>query len=219
MNNDIKAIIFDFGGVIMDIDHQRVEEAFKQLGIDNFDELYGRAKQSEIFQKLEKGEISAREFRDGIREILGRNLSDDVIDYTWNQIIIGYPDHRIKLINQLRDNYKMYILSNTNVIHYHHYIFMFHDQYRYDFNTLFDNTFWSFKIGKRKPDRESFMHVFEKEDLDLHNTLFIDDTLKNIEAARKLNILATHLEPGKEVATLFEKGRLKPEIIAEARKM
>jgi len=217
MKTDVEAIIFDFGGVILNIDHLRVEQAFKKIGIPEFEDLYGRAQQTELFRELETGKISAHRFREEIRKLTRRNLEDSMIDFVWNQIILDFPVHRIELLKSIRKNYRLFILSNTNIIHYHHYIHLFWNQFGYDFNTLFDNTYWSFKIGKRKPDKESFNHVLQHEKLNPSNTLFIDDTFKNIEAARKLNILAHFLEPASDMSKLFEDGRLREGVIDFAR--
>lgn len=208
----IKNIIFDFGGVIFNIDHGKVEKAYRDLGMDNFDLLFSQAAQSELFQDFEKGRITPEDFRMEMKRITGLNVSDAVLDHTWNQILCDYPPHRIEVLKSIRGNYRLYLLSNTNSIHYRHYAVKFEKEFGYDFNNLFDDTFWSFKIGLRKPDPDPYLHILDKHGLDPGETLFIDDSIQNIVAAEKLDILAFHLEHGIDLASLFENGHLKAEL-------
>jgi len=212
MTDSVKNIIFDFGGVIFNIDHRKVEEAYRRLGMDNFEALYNQASQSELFQEFEKGEISPIKFRTELKKITGLRISDELLDYTWNQVLCDYPPHRIEMLKSIRKHYRLFLLSNTNSIHYKHYISMFKQNFGYNFNELFDESFWSFKIGKRKPDPDPYLHILEKYRLNPRETLFIDDSIQNIESAEKLDILAVHLNNRTDVSELFENGFLKPDI-------
>ena len=100
----IKNIIFDFGGVILNINHKKLENAFSDLGLTNFKELFNQANQSSLFQDLEKGTITEDQFRNTIRKLTGLNVSDDKLDSTWNQIICDYPAHRIKLLGSIQNS-------------------------------------------------------------------------------------------------------------------
>lgn len=211
---NIKNIIFDFGGVIFNIDHGKVEKAFRKLGLDNFEELFNQATQSSIFRDFEVGALSPDEFRQGIREITGLQVTDDVLDWTWNEILCDYPPHRIDLLREIASNYRLFLLSNTNIIHYDHYITMFKDLFGYDFLSLFEDTFWSFKIGKRKPDPDPYLHIMDKCSLIPEETLFIDDSIQNITIARELNLQAFHLNNGMDVTELFDNAVLNPKIYA-----
>lgn len=213
----IKNIIFDFGGVILNINHRKVENAFKDLGLTNFEELFNQAQQSTLFQDLEKGTITDSFFRNSIRKLTGLTVSDDVLDNTWNQIIGDYPPHRIDLLKRIQGNYRNYILSNTNSIHYQKYIHQFKEEYGFDFVSLFSNTYWSFQFGKRKPDPDPYIHILEKENIKPEETLFIDDSIQNIMVARNLNIFAFHLTPDIDVTTLFEDGFLKDSVLEQAK--
>ncbi|MCB2219878.1 MAG: HAD family phosphatase [Bacteroidetes bacterium] len=204
----IKNIVFDFGGVIINIDHHKVENAFKELGIHDFDRLFSQASQSELFQKLEVGLISEQEFRDDIRKLTGLKINDDRLDNTWNQIIGDYPPHRIEVLKQIKNNYKLFLLSNTNSIHFRHYISKFQYEFGFPFISLFDHTYWSFKIGKRKPDPDPYQFLLDQEKLNAEETLFIDDSIQNILAAQKLNILALHLDDHMDLGSLFIEGKL-----------
>src|SRR6185436_4669476 len=114
---DFKNIIFDFGGVIIDIDYHRTIEAFKQLGIKNFEEQYSKLKQSDLFDSLEKGTITSGVFHDRIRTISGLSLTDSQIDDAWNAILIDLPEENINFLKGLKNKYRIFLLSNTNEIH------------------------------------------------------------------------------------------------------
>jgi putative hydrolase of the HAD superfamily len=205
----IKNIIFDFGGVIIDIDFDRTLEAFKELGAGDFDEKYSKAAQSGIFDELDKGKVSAAEFVKALSAWLPKGTGDAQIIDAWNRIIIGIPEHRIELLRSLRNNYNCILLSNTNCIHYDLYTPDIRKQYGTELESLFDVVFLSFKLGMRKPDREIFDYVFEKTGIKKEESLFIDDSLHIIEAARSYGINALWLEDGMDVTDLFVDGKLR----------
>ena len=208
-NDAIKNILFDFGGVIINIDHQRVEKAFMNLGVGNFDELYSKAQQSHLFIDLEKGLIEPEEFREGLRKISGLNVNDELLDSTWNEIIGDYPPERIELLKKISANYNLYLLSNTNIIHYSYYISKFMKEFGFDFNSLFDKTYWSFKIGKRKPDKESYEFVADDSGIVPGETLFVDDSEQNIMAAMESGYQVFYITPGNDIFSIFEGNTLK----------
>ena len=206
--NTIHNIIFDFGGVIIEISHQRLEESFRRYGVENFDLLFSQAMQSELFKKFEKGKITQVQFRKEFRKLTNLDISDDILDQLWNQIIGDYPPHRIELLRRIKANYKLFLFSNTNNIHYNFYIEKFKQEFGFDFHSLFNNTYWSFKMGKRKPDLASFSEIMVKEGLVPEETLFIDDSLQNIVAAKQLDLKTIHLISGLDIKDLFKDGLL-----------
>jgi putative hydrolase of the HAD superfamily len=210
----IKNIIFDFGGVIINIDHEKVENAFKKLGLHDFDRLFSQATQSELFQKLETGRMDEAEFRNEIRKMTGLTIDDNTLDHTWNQIIGDYPPHRIELLKQIKNNYKIFLLSNTNSIHFRYYISKFEKEFGFPFISLFDGTYWSFKIGKRKPDADPYQFLLNQENLKPEETLFIDDSIQNILAAQKLNILALHIDDRMDIGSIFNQRKLNYEVLS-----
>ena len=209
MDLTVKNILFDFGGVIFDISHEKLENACRRLGMVDFDRLFSQAAQAGLFREFEVGAISEEKFRNGLRTLTGIDVDEQILDSTWNEILCGYPPHRLALLKEIRKNYRLYLLSNTNVIHFRHYTSMYQKEYGHEFNDLFDDTFWSFKLGLRKPDPDPWLLILRKHDLDPSETLFIDDSIQNIVAAEKLGILALHLKNGTDVSDLFEAGLLK----------
>jgi putative hydrolase of the HAD superfamily len=187
---NIKNIIFDYGNVIFHIDFKRVQQAWKDLGIDNADEFYGHRQQDAVFNQLEKGEITNAQFRDRIRRLTNRNdLTDQQIDDAWNAIFIGIPPENHDLLLKIKPKYRTFLLSNTNAIHYDY----FNDYVKKHFNldgndSLFEKTYYSHIMGKRKPDAEIFEQVLHENHLDPAETLFIDDSPQHLETAKKLGL-------------------------------
>ena len=200
----IKNIIFDLGGVIINIDFKSTQRAFEELGISNFDSLYSHSKQNGLFDDFETGKISAVHFREQIRTISGKNIDDKSIDDAWNAMLLDIPIERIKLLEQLKQKYKTFVLSNTNEIH----IDAFSQQIENNiglshFNSLFNNIYYSNEIGLRKPESAIFNKVLTDSQLKAEETLFIDDSIQHIEGAIKTGIHTLHLTGGKTILDVF----------------
>ncbi len=204
VSSRIKNIIFDFGGVILNIDQSKVKTAFQEQGVKNVDQLIANASQLGILKKFEKGLITPFDFRDSIRKLTAITISDEQLDAAWNQLIGNFPADRIELLKNLGAQYRLFILSNTNSIHYDFFTQKFRRQFGFDLLSLFEETFWSFEIGASKPDSEIFQFVMRKGKLDPLQTLYIDDSVQNCNAAKNLKINAVYLKPGLDMCELFE---------------
>ncbi|MCX6271026.1 MAG: HAD family phosphatase [Bacteroidetes bacterium] len=201
----IQNIIFDYGGVILNIDFQRTALAFHELGITRFDLLYSKASQVHLFDDLEKGLTGPAEFHSRVREISGLELSDEKIDQAWNAIILDMPESRIRLLEQLKTRYRIFLLSNTNEIHYRLYTKQLQNRFGYSgFSDLFEKAYLSFQVKMKKPDREIFDFVLSDSKLDAEKTLFIDDSIQHINGAEQVGLQVFHLLPGMEINQLFD---------------
>ncbi len=189
----IKNIIFDLGGVLLDIDFTRSFKAFNQLGIHNFEELYSQHKAAPFFSDFEKGQIPIQTFFDKIREICGCPLTNEQIREAWNALLIGFPPERLDWFHQIRTRYRVFLFSNTNAIHYNWFIQHYHDITGQDFNSCFIKAYYSHEMGLRKPDPDSYRYILNEQNLDPSETLFIDDTEGNILAAKELGLQTVHL--------------------------
>jgi len=204
----IKNIIFDFGGVICNIDVKLTEQAFINLGLKQFDTDQTIADSKGLFERLEVGTITPEQFRDELRNYFVNPVSDEEIDQAWNALLLDIPEPRIRLIEKIRDNYRIFLLSNTNEIHYRCYAERFRKQFGYaGFDSLFEKAWLSHHIGLKKPSVEIFRHVMLHSRLNSSETLFIDDTLRHVEGARKAGLYGWHLDlsRGDEIMELFEK--------------
>jgi len=203
----IRNIIFDLGGVLLNIDYQATINEFKKLGINNFDDLFTQAAQIQLFDQFDKGEISPDSFRDELRRISGVPLQDEEIDKAWNAMLFDLPAKRIALLELVRKNYRTFLLSNTNAIHYPAYTEYLETRYGFsDLSALFEKQYLSFRIGMRKPDKEVYGLVLDENGLKPSETLLIDDSLQHVDGAREAGLHAVCLDVEKtEVSDLFNK--------------
>jgi putative hydrolase of the HAD superfamily len=203
----IQNLIFDFGGVICNIDVSRTEMAFKNLGLQAFDKKSSITDSAGLFEKLETGSISPEQFRNEVKKIFDKPITDEQINHAWNAMLLDIPASRIKLLEDLHLNYRTFLLSNSNAIHYQKYLADFKQNYGYtNFDELFEKAWFSFNIGLKKPNPAIFRYVTDQRGLNPAETLFIDDTLMHVEGARKAGLHAHHLKiaGNEEITDLFE---------------
>ena len=204
ISNKIKNIIFDFGGVICNIDHLIPERKFKELGIRNFDKMYSQAQQNNLFEDFEKNLISPKKFRNNIKSLIDRNISDEQIDEAWNSMILDIPKNKIDLLLKLKHQYRIFLLSNSNIIHYKVYINDFKAKSGLEnFSDLFEKAWFSFDLQMRKPVKEIYEFVLKDANLKPEETLFIDDSIQNIKPAEELGIQCIFLKNGMDILNLF----------------
>jgi glucose-1-phosphatase len=195
MFKQLDAIIFDLGGVILNLDYQLTIDAFRNLGKDDFDQLYQQAYQNKVFDQFECGQISSREFRDYLRSFYSDQISDEQIDHAWNVMLLDLPAERIELLMRLKDHFRIFLLSNTNELHYAN----FREKIRRSFgdpdllDKIFDKTYYSHQLGLRKPNAEVFQHLLEQNNLQAKYTLFIDDSEQHVKGAKTAGLKTMQL--------------------------
>lgn len=188
-----KNIIFDYGNVIFDIEHARTIQAFTDLGVQKEQNFFGHKLQDPLFDLFERGKVDPAHFYNEIRRISGSNLSDEQIKTAWNTLLIGIRDGYLEHLLKLKSNYRTFLLSNNNAIHYEWIIKYLQAKHQIpDMSTYFEKDYYSHLMGMRKPDAEIFEYVLETHKLDPSETLFIDDSPQHLETAKKLG-LQTHL--------------------------
>lgn len=200
----VKNIIFDLGGVLLDIDPRRSIVAFRELGMDDLIKPGGWSYDHEIFLKMEQGLIDERQFRDGVRALLPAPVSDEQIDQAWCAMLIGFPPEKISLLQKLASQYRLYLFSNTNSIHIRHFHELFLKEFRFPLPQLFVKDYYSSDIQLRKPDLRSFQVVLNDAGINSGETLFIDDLDKNTEAAAQVGMHTICLKPDMDLVKLFE---------------
>ncbi len=186
----IKNIIFDYGNVIFDIDFQRTQQAFADLGIKNIDDFFAHKAHDPIFDEFEKGNISAAEWRNGIRrKAADFNLTDEQIDNAWNSLLVGVKKGNHELLLELKSKYKTFLLSNTNEIHYKWIIDYLKLHHQLENNSsLFIKDYYSHFMKMRKPNVDIFEKVLADHQLQPEETLFIDDSPQHLATASKLGL-------------------------------
>jgi len=193
---NIKNIIFDLGGVILNIDYNKTASAFKEIGVTNFDTLYSQFRQNNLFDDLETGNIEPSRFIQELKSAMPLSVSDSQIINAWNAMLLDLPKERVELLKSVGKQYQIFLLSNTNNIHYDAYMAYFNTAYPLDFNSLFEKAYYSHEIGLRKPNNDCFAFVLKSHSLDKTETLFIDDSIHHIESANRLGINTYHHTEG-----------------------
>lgn len=179
------SIIFDFGGVILDIDPQRTINAFaKIIPLSDVQKI----ENSGILDEIEKGQISQDELILGVNAIIDKNILESEFLKAWNAILLDYKPERIKAIQELKKTHKLYLLSNTNEIHFKNFSLKLFNEYGLSFTDLFLKPYLSFEMGLLKPELEIYQQLIDEEKLNPEKTLFIEDTEANAIAAQKLGI-------------------------------
>jgi len=207
-SSKIRNIIFDLGGVLLNINPLlSMSEFIKISGLDQ-KELTKRLLSENIFKKFETGRLNDTQFRSELCRIMNIKASDSEIDRAWNILLLDFPQPRVELLKLLRKNYRVYLLSNTNSIHFEHYTREFYEKYGISMIDLFERVFVSHEIGIHKPDAGIYTHVLTNAEINASETLLIDDTIINIEAAALQGIKGIHIN-GMDVTSYFENGILR----------
>lgn len=194
MCTKIHNIIFDWGGVLIDLDTERCIQAFTQLGADVKKFLTG-TNELGIFSAYESGELDTSGFHDKIRLIIDKPISDEKIDKAWNTQLKSIPTEKLELLLRLKSHYNLYLLSNTNELHWQCGIKAF--CYKgYEVKDYFKQIFLSYRMHLAKPDPQIFLTVLKEADINAEETLFIDDSPVNCKAAESVGIQSYHYIPG-----------------------
>lgn len=200
---NIQSIVFDLGVVLIDLDQTATQKAFAQLN-RNPNLTTQTLLQDSIFQAFETGHCTETEFLDFLRYQLQAESSDEALRQAWNAMLLSIPAQRIQLLERLAPEYALFLLSNTNRTHLEHIQRQVQNQHSLSgLEDLFNQTFYSHLLHLRKPDPKIYAAVTELAGLDPHRTLFIDDNLQNIIAARDFGWQGIHLSPGQEVGTML----------------
>ena len=198
----IKVIIFDFGGVILNINYNKTINAFKKLGIVNAEKIYSQKKQSELFNLIETGKISEKEFLLELQKI-SLNKNTQKIKKAWNAMLLDLPKERLTLLRQLKSSYKLFLLSNTNYLHIKEIKKKLGDNMWSNFSNLFDKMYLSHQLKIRKPEKDIFKLILSEQKLNANEVLFIDDSYQHIKTAKKLKLNTYHLKHEEDIVSLF----------------
>ena len=204
MEKNIKNIVFDLGGVLINLDFERALKAFKKAGFENIEKQLQSFNREGIFDQFELGLISEDEFRSAIREQTNVSLTDQEIDDMWNLILVDIPREKLELILELRGKYMVYLLSNTNKTHWDYTCQHAFNYHGFRVNDYFEETFLSFEMHLAKPDKAIFKKMLEDANLIAEETLFIDDSEANCKAAAELGIHTHHYHIGDDSKEIFE---------------
>lgn len=186
----IKNILFDFGNVLFDIDLPAVERNLRPLFGNDFERAAEKLRRDKVFELYETGGLSTAEFVDLIRFSGQTEIPADQVVAAWNSIFIGMPAHRFGMLLDLRQRYKVFLLSNINELHERwiaEYMVRKHGIADYE-SLYFDGVYFSHLVRLRKPETAIFEYVLADAEILPEETIFFDDVAANIEAANALGI-------------------------------
>lgn len=199
----IKNIIFDLGGIFIEIDFKKTAQEFAKLGVSNFNDFFTQHTASSLFEELETGKLSPEEFYNEFRKQTGIAATDEQIRDAWNSMLGRFPVERLEWLEEISKRYNTYLYSNTNIIHHDAFQKIYCDcTGKGNFDSCFLKAYYSHDLGARKPYPESFKKLLELEHLKPEETLFVDDTPKNIEGAREAGLRVILLTPPQTVFDL-----------------
>jgi epoxide hydrolase-like predicted phosphatase len=194
--SSIKNIIFDLGGVVIDIDFELTFNAFAQLANKSTHETKEIMGELNIWDQYERGALTDQKFIDTIRASLELTQTDEEIIVAWNALLLELPKSRIDLVKEINAKYDTYVLSNTSNIHIEGVNKILEESTGHqDLKEVFGKIYYSYEINRRKPDLDIYEFVLEDAGLKAEETLFLDDNLDNIIAAQKMGIQTIHVHP------------------------
>ena len=197
-----KAIIFDLGAVILNINYQNTIDEFTKLGVNNAATFYSKKVQTNLFNQIETGIISSNEFLKALQKET-KNANIKQVEKAWNAMLLDLPEERLQLIKKLKKNHAIYLLSNTNAIHIDAIKKQLGKRKWLAFCKLFDKMYLSHELGLRKPDVKIFEYILKEQKLKAEEVFFIDDSPQHIASAKKIGIHCHHLLDDENIITLF----------------
>lgn len=199
----IRNLLFDLGGVIINLDRQRCVDALTALGDEKADEMLDLSVQRGTLMDLEEGKISPSDFFKRMRQKIGKAVSDEEIVHALNELLIGIPLDRLTLLRKLRQRFNVMMLSNTNPIMFDTKIAECFAQEGLSITDYFDDVYLSYRLKSCKPDIAIFKKVIELSRIVPQETLFFDDFQKNLDAAASLGFKTFLVTPDRDIVTFF----------------
>jgi len=201
---NITTLIFDFGGVLINLDLARCIQNFRDLGVKNFENHLSNVGQKGFFLQFEKGEISVEQFRKEIRSLAQIPLTDTQIDKAWCSFLCDIPIEKLEILSKLKEKFRLLLLSNTNRMHIETIGMEEFSKSGKTIFDFFDKCYFSYEMGMAKPDAEIFEAVLADAGVAANECLFLDDGHKNIETANKLGIQTYLVEMNEDLSFLLE---------------
>lgn len=202
--SNISYIIFDLGGVIIDLDMDASYRAFAEISSKPFDQVKTLAAEADFFKKYEKGEIDDPTFRAHLREELEFTGAEELLDEAWNAMLGPITKERFNKLEVLANDFDLFVMSNTNEIHARRFLNIAkYTSPNKGFHDYFKGVYFSQEVGARKPEPQAWQVILNDHQLDASKGLFIDDNASNIEAAEKLGLKVYHNQNVNDWLKLF----------------
>ncbi len=206
---NFKNIIFDLGGVIINLDVPKTIREFENLGFFGFSGLYTQAQQSPLFDAFDKGGVSPEEFFDTLKKTQNTPVDTYALIRAWNAMLLDFPLHRLQLLEKAAKQYRTFLLSNTNETHVSAFEAILEQQHGIpNLQAYFEKVYYSCRMNMRKPDTEIFNYVLQENGLIPAETIFIDDSPQHVAGARLCGIEAVLLEKRSDIGELLKELKL-----------
>ncbi len=187
--NTLDAVIFDFGGVILNLDYPATDKALRALLGESGEVRYTKSHQGKVFDDFEIGAIDQSQFYRSIREAAQEPVSDEQIQKAWNAMLLDSPVERFAFVREVAKRYRTFLFSNTNSIHKAAFDKTLEQHLGPGgFDKLFEKAYYSHTFGMRKPHPETYLKMLKENGLKPERTLLIDDNQANIEGAQKAGL-------------------------------
>lgn len=207
--SEIKNIIFDLGGVIINLDIPKTIAEFNKYTKKPFESIYTQLQQNPVFDLFDKGKITENDFFNELNKAIECDLPSIQLREAWDAMLLDFPGHRLDLLKDLKTKYRLFLLSNTNETHIETFEADLYKAHGYkNLEPFFEKVYYSCRVGMRKPDKEIFEMVLQENKLDPNETLFIDDSPQHVEGAINTNIKAKLLAKNREVKELLQELKL-----------
>lgn len=191
----VKNIIFDLGGVVIDLDRERAVHGLRNLGVGDAEVLLGEYQQKGPFLLLESGKMSSARFYDVLLPLCRPGTTCSELQEAFESFLVDLPTERLEALRKLRrQGFRIYMLSNTNPVMYNHWIELAFRQEGYTVNDYFDGIVVSFQERTCKPDPQIFRNLINRYGLDPAETLMLDDSAANCESARSVGLQAIQVK-------------------------
>lgn len=199
----IRNIIFDLGGVLLNLDLERTSNAFRELGMKEIDEQFRIGHASDIFKEYEIGRVDDQTFLETLRRRISDAVSIGAVRNAWNAMLLDFPPERMEYLSRLKSKYRVFLFSNTNGLHWQ----AFQDKFAAAFNgqqfdDYFEKAYYSHLVAVRKPDLEAYRLVCGEQRLEPSETLFVDDAESNIAGAQRAGLQTFHISNGRTILDL-----------------
>jgi putative hydrolase of the HAD superfamily len=192
---EIKVVMFDLGGVLVDLNQDACVREFEKLGVENILDYISKYVQNGLFLELERGTVSPSDFFERVRTEFGiLSASDEAIRFAWNAFLVSISKEKLSLIKELKRQYRVILLSNTNFIHWEDWVMKEFSRLGFSVEDCFDELYLSYKMHLAKPEKEIFQKVLDLEGVEASSILFLDDGEKNIQMATQLGFCTYHVK-------------------------
>ncbi len=199
----IKNLVFDLGGVLIDVDFKRLEAAFEALGVKEFHKEFSQFTASGFFEGFEKGEISNSEFYKEMIRQAGKGITEKNIRDAWNAILGDFRPKSMEFLLEIGKKYRVFLLSNTNDVHLKEVNnILFRQLGVPDLDGYFEKAYYSQKIGYRKPYEDVYQYIMKDAGITAAETFFVDDSKPNTDTASRMGFKTHLLLPGERIEQL-----------------